>query len=224
MPILCRPAESTGADPRGLSSNRYGSAASSIPAPSSSTANFARPAALVTFTVILVVVLPCAAAFSSRFVSTWQMSTASIGTNSTSSGICVSTRTSGRSFLNFPTASATTSSTASGDFCICAPSPPTRVIDSRFSTILMSHSESSFTSASSSRRLSSGSSGLSSITDAAPAIEVSGVRRSCDTERSRSARILARSPSILSRSCCFTFVVSALVLIDTVSMVTKVSG
>lgn len=55
-------------------------------------------------------------------------------------------------------------------------------------------------------------------------MEVRGVRRSWDTARSRSARILARSLSRRSLSCFLTTVVSALVLMDTASMVAKVSG
>ena len=55
-------------------------------------------------------------------------------------------------------------------------------------------------------------------------MEVSGVRKSCETARSRSARILARSLSRRSMSCFFTTVVMALVLMETASMVAKVSG
>ena len=103
-------------------------------------------------------------------------------------------------------------------------SPPTRVMESRFSTMRMSHWESSFMLPSSSRRLSSGRSAFSSSRSAEPAMEVRGVRRSWDTARSRSARILARSLSRRSLSCFLTNVVSALVLMDTASMVAKVSG
>ena len=103
-------------------------------------------------------------------------------------------------------------------------SPPTRVMDSRFSTMRMSHSASSLTLVSSSRRLSGGSCSFSSSTAAEPAMEVSGVRKSCETARSRSARILARSLSRRSMSCFFSTVVMALVLMETASMVAKVSG
>ena len=175
-------------------------------------------------TVIFFVPPPCMAAFSSRLVNTWQMSTASIGTKSTSSGSSMRTPMSGKSRRNLPTASATTSSTASGDFWMEALSPPTRVMERRFSTMRMSHWESSLMLSRSSRRLSSGRDSFSSSTAAEPAMEVSGVRRSWETARRRSARILARSLSRRSLSCFLTTVVRALVLIDTASMVAKVSG
>ena len=47
---------------------------------------------------------------------------------------------------------------------------------------------------------------------------VSGVRRSWDTARSRFARILSFSLSDFKASCCFNFVVNALVRIDTTTI------
>ena len=57
-----------------------------------------------------------------------------------------------------------------------------------------------------------------------PMIEVSGVRMSCDTERSRLAFIFSRAASMRRFSCFLILVVMVQVTSDTTSMVRKVSG
>ena len=55
-------------------------------------------------------------------------------------------------------------------------------------------------------------------------MEVSGVRMSCETERSRLARIFSRSLSMRNCSCCLILVVIVQVTSDTHSMTKNVSG
>ena len=62
------------------------------------------------------------------------------------------------------------------------------------------------------------------IASADPMMEVSGVRRSCPTARSRLARSRSRSASIWASSCSLIWVVSALVTIETLNSVTNVNG
>ena len=57
-----------------------------------------------------------------------------------------------------------------------------------------------------------------------PMIEVSGVRMSCETERSRFARIFSRAASMRRSSCRLILVVIVQVTSETTSMVRKVSG
>ena len=57
-----------------------------------------------------------------------------------------------------------------------------------------------------------------------PMMEVSGVRMSCETERSRLARIFSRSLSMRNCSCCLILVVIVQVTSDTHSMTKNVSG
>ena len=51
-------------------------------------------------------------------------------------------------------------------------------------------------------------------------MEVSGVRRSWDTARRRLPRIRSVSASAFSFSCCFSRVVSAPVMVETISITT----
>ena len=104
-------------------------------------------------------------------------------------------------------------------------SPEMRVMESRFSTMRMSHWASSLTSRSSSLCCSVESvSPFSKMAEVLPTMLVSGVRISCDIARSRFARIVSRSASVRSRSCFLILVFIALMMSDTASIVRKVSG
>ena len=103
-------------------------------------------------------------------------------------------------------ASSTTSSMSSSVRARCMPPPVRRVIASRFSTVAASQRASSRMERSSWMRRSGASAGeagaagagssASSSTSAAPPMDVSGVRRSCEIERKR----LALSCSFLART------------------------
>ena len=100
-----------------------------------------------------------------------------------------------------------------------------RVMESRFSTMRMSHCESSLMSCSSSCSCGQGICPFCSrIAVAAPLMPVSGVRRSCEMARSRFPRIFSFSASARTLSCCLICVVIALVTTDTASITRNVSG
>ena len=101
--------------------------------------------------------------------------------------------------------------------------PVNLVSDRMFSVTRISQRASLLISRSRSCRVSSPSSFSSSV-ELAPRIEASGVRRSCETERSRFARIFSASTSYRNRSCRLICVVSVLMMIDTTSITVKVSG
>ena len=66
--------------------------------------------------------------------------------------------------------------------------------------------------------------GRSRMAEVEPMMEVSGVRMSCETERSRLARIFSRSLSMRNCSCCLILVVIVQVTSDTHSITKNVSG
>ena len=123
-------------------------------------------------------------------------------------------------------APAITSSTASGWVVRrVSPSPPSRVMVSRFSTMWMSHRDSSSAFFSSSRCFSAGSvSCCSSTVLMAPEMAVSGVRRSWPTARSRLPRVRSFSFSACSRCRSRARTVMVLVRMPTTNSVTKVTG
>ena len=119
-----------------------------------------------------------------------------------------------------------TSSAASGAFFTLASSELLmRVMDSRFSTMRMSHSASSLVHCSSCWRCS----GVrvfscSSSTLVAPTMLVSGVRMSWDTARSRSAYIFSRSASRRHLPVCLARLVTVAVRMEMVIITRNVSG
>ena len=130
------------------------------------------------------------------------------------------------------TASATTSSSGSGDVFTWV--SPTRILvtDNRFSTIFKSQLASSRIPSNSSRRFSSVICGLSfNAVSASPMMLVSGVLKSCDTARRRFARMVSFSASTNSFSlsfkswlCFLKRVVVVLVIDETRSMPRNVTG
>ena len=117
-----------------------------------------------------------------------------------------------------------TSSTTSASFLSFTPSPLNFVTERMFSVMRTSQRASLLISRARSMRSASLRFASSISTELAPSMEVSGVRRSWDTERKRSARIFSRSISKRSCSCFLICVVSVLMSTDTSSMQAKVSG
>ncbi len=208
-------------------SNMCGSRFGSIPRPSSVTRKTAFSPSRDMSSVIFVMPSACIAAFSNRFIITCLISMPSMGTSSSSSGICVSTFTFGKCFLNCVSADAATSSTTSLSFAMFAPpsGASIRVTISRFSTNLISHCESSSIWLSSlffSCSLSVSPPSFSTLH--APLMAVSGVLRSCETARSRLLRVRSRSASIFNCSCSFILVVSVPVIMAADSMLSIAIG
>ena len=99
-----------------------------------------------------------------------------------------------------------------------------RVMDSRFSTVRISHWASLRTSSSSASCSARERPGFSSTAEAEPTMEVRGVRMSWETERRRLARIFSFSFSARSCSCRLIWVVRVLVMTDTARKLKKVRG
>ena len=97
-------------------------------------------------------------------------------------------------------------------------------MDSRFSTMRMSHWASLRTSSSRVSCSARERPGFSSTVEVEPTMEVRGVRMSWDTERRRLARIFSFSFSIRSCSWRLIWVVRVLVMTDTARKLKKVSG
>ena len=117
-----------------------------------------------------------------------------------------------------------TSSTTSSSFVRATPSPLTRVTERMFSVMRTSQRASLLISRARSIRSLAERSSSSISTELAPRMEVSGVRRSWETERKRSARIFSRSISKRTCSCFLICVVSVLTITETSSMHAKVRG
>ena len=62
------------------------------------------------------------------------------------------------------------------------------------------------------------------MVEVAPTMEVSGVRISCETERSRLARIFSFAFSRRRCSCCLVWDVRVLVMMETIKNDRKLSG
>ena len=62
------------------------------------------------------------------------------------------------------------------------------------------------------------------MVEVAPTMDVSGVRISWETERSRLARIFSFSFSMRSFSCCLAWVVRVLVMMETMKKAKKLRG
>ena len=126
-----------------------------------------------------------------------------------------------RSFITAPsTISSTTSSVRRSATC----PPAIRVMESIFSVMRVSHRVSCRICSSRVRRSASVRSGCSSSRLPAPSMEASGVRRSCESARKRSARSFSLSTSYRRRSVCFRRVVRVLMTTETTSITIKVSG
>ena len=125
---------------------------------------------------------------------------------------------------SFITALSTISSTTSSLRRSSTRSPVTRVTESIFSVMRVSQRVSCRICSSRLRRSSSERFGCSSSRLSAPSMEASGVRRSCERARSRSARSFSLSISYFSRSACLTRVVRVLMTMETTSITKKVSG
>ncbi len=148
------------------------------------------------------------------------MRRASIGTVTISSGRLTWTFSSGWRMRNFPTVLSTSSSMMTEVFSIFIVLLSMRVMVRRFSTILLSHSESSFILSTISLFCLAVSVSFSRRSEDALFIVVSGVLRSCDTALRRLALMLSFSISLSFFSCSLLLDTIRPVTTDIISMTT----
>ena len=170
-----------------------------MPGPSSATKHVTRPS----FTPIEITICEPAGvyvmALFTRFTTSCTIRRASTLTSAGSSPATTLRSCSRTAGFTWRSASSTISSMSSSVVDRCMPPPSSLVMASRFSTVALSHSASERMDSSMLRRVWASSTAVpvepwSSSTSALPEMLVSGVRKSCEMERSR----LARSCSFLA--------------------------